>query len=267
MKSGKLLVVEVKAPGGEADCEAQALFLDRVRSAGGHAGVARSLDDALAIVEGRTVTARAPKLSLPRRRHDQGPALRAGKATIHQTPSRCNGHAIPGVHRGSHKTTGLITGMANARRGMGGNWRESLSLIYGGLPPALGNARSRSAARSPSRGLASAPGASSSSARTATTSSAPSRTCCAGTISRAGRLLFSWLLEHWLSWHPTLLAGRGGVGKSLLAQQLATALAIGRPLWEHLRQAGIGSLLGVRGRPRRDMAPAGPHLQGARHRI
>jgi hypothetical protein len=78
MKSGKLLVVEVKAPGGKLT-EAQALFLDRVRSAGGHAGVARSLDDALAIVEGRTVTARAPKLSLPRRRHDPGPALRAEK--------------------------------------------------------------------------------------------------------------------------------------------------------------------------------------------
>lgn len=42
---------------------------------------------------------------------------------------------------------------------------------------------------------------------------------------------FSWLLEHWLSWHPTLLAGRGGIGKSLLAQQIATGLAIGRPLW------------------------------------
>lgn len=42
---------------------------------------------------------------------------------------------------------------------------------------------------------------------------------------------FTWLLDHWLSWHPTLLAGRGGVGKSLLAQQVATALAIGRPLW------------------------------------
>lgn len=42
---------------------------------------------------------------------------------------------------------------------------------------------------------------------------------------------FDWLLDHWLSWHPTLLAGRGGIGKSLLAQQLATALAIGRPLF------------------------------------
>ena len=40
---------------------------------------------------------------------------------------------------------------------------------------------------------------------------------------------FNWLLDHWLSWHPTLLAGRGGIGKSLLAQQLGTALACGLP--------------------------------------
>lgn len=42
---------------------------------------------------------------------------------------------------------------------------------------------------------------------------------------------FAWILEHWLSWHPTLLSGRGGIGKSLLVQQIATGLAIGRPLW------------------------------------
>lgn len=42
---------------------------------------------------------------------------------------------------------------------------------------------------------------------------------------------FSWLLEHWLSWHPTLLAGRGGIGKSLLIQQIGTGLAVGKPLW------------------------------------
>ncbi len=42
---------------------------------------------------------------------------------------------------------------------------------------------------------------------------------------------FDWLLNHWLSWHPTLLAGRGGIGKSLLAQQLGTALACGLPTW------------------------------------
>lgn len=35
-----------------------------------------------------------------------------------------------------------------------------------------------------------------------------------------------WRLSHWLSVGPTLLAGRGGTGKSLVAQTLATALAI-----------------------------------------
>ena len=42
---------------------------------------------------------------------------------------------------------------------------------------------------------------------------------------------FDWLLDHWLSWHPTLLAGRGGIGKSLLVQQLGTALACGLATW------------------------------------
>ena len=42
---------------------------------------------------------------------------------------------------------------------------------------------------------------------------------------------FRWLLDHWLSWHPTLLAGRGGIGKSLLVQQVGTALACGLPTW------------------------------------
>lgn len=37
-----------------------------------------------------------------------------------------------------------------------------------------------------------------------------------------------WRLSHWLSIGPTLFAGRGGTGKSLVAQTLATALAIGK---------------------------------------
>ena len=36
---------------------------------------------------------------------------------------------------------------------------------------------------------------------------------------------FQWAIPHWLSMHPTLLAGRGGVGKSLLAQCMGSALA------------------------------------------
>lgn len=42
---------------------------------------------------------------------------------------------------------------------------------------------------------------------------------------------FEWIMEHWLSWHPTLLAGRGGIGKSLLIQQILTQLACGHPTW------------------------------------
>lgn len=42
---------------------------------------------------------------------------------------------------------------------------------------------------------------------------------------------FAWIMDHWLSWHPTLVAGRGGIGKSLLIQQLATSLACGLPTW------------------------------------
>lgn len=38
---------------------------------------------------------------------------------------------------------------------------------------------------------------------------------------------FVWWIQHWLSPHPTLLSGRGGVGKSLLALELAAALASG----------------------------------------
>lgn len=37
-----------------------------------------------------------------------------------------------------------------------------------------------------------------------------------------------WLVAHWLSHGPMLLAGKGGIGKTLLAQTLATALALGR---------------------------------------
>jgi RecA-family ATPase len=36
-----------------------------------------------------------------------------------------------------------------------------------------------------------------------------------------------WLIDHWIGFEPTLLAGRGGVGKSLLAQQIGTALSMG----------------------------------------
>lgn len=38
----------------------------------------------------------------------------------------------------------------------------------------------------------------------------------------------TWLIDHWLTYGITLLAGRGGIGKSLLAQTVGTALAIGK---------------------------------------
>jgi Bifunctional DNA primase/polymerase, N-terminal/AAA domain/Primase C terminal 2 (PriCT-2) len=39
----------------------------------------------------------------------------------------------------------------------------------------------------------------------------------------------TWLVNHWLTYGITLLAGRGGIGKSMIAQTVGTALVIGRP--------------------------------------
>ncbi len=39
----------------------------------------------------------------------------------------------------------------------------------------------------------------------------------------------TWLVNHWLTYGITLLAGRGGIGKSMIAQTVGTALALGRP--------------------------------------
>jgi RecA-family ATPase len=44
----------------------------------------------------------------------------------------------------------------------------------------------------------------------------------------------TWLIDHWLTYGITLLAGRGGIGKSLIAQTVGTALAIGRPFVDHI---------------------------------
>lgn len=44
-----------------------------------------------------------------------------------------------------------------------------------------------------------------------------------------------WIIPHWLpAGHITLLAGRGGIGKTLLAQHIATALALGHEYIEPL---------------------------------
>jgi len=39
---------------------------------------------------------------------------------------------------------------------------------------------------------------------------------------------FQWMVPGWLSAHPTLLSGKGGMGKSLAALQMAVALASGK---------------------------------------
>lgn len=44
-----------------------------------------------------------------------------------------------------------------------------------------------------------------------------------------------WVIPHWIpAGHLTLLAGRGGIGKTLLAQHLASAIALGRSYLEEI---------------------------------
>ena len=52
-EGGRFVAIEVKAPRGRVTDE-QAAFIELVRRSGGLAGVARSVDDARAILEGRT---------------------------------------------------------------------------------------------------------------------------------------------------------------------------------------------------------------------
>jgi AAA domain/Bifunctional DNA primase/polymerase, N-terminal/Primase C terminal 2 (PriCT-2) len=40
-----------------------------------------------------------------------------------------------------------------------------------------------------------------------------------------------WVIEHWMSDGPMLFSGRGGAGKSTVAQTLGTALSLGLPYW------------------------------------
>ncbi len=49
-----------------------------------------------------------------------------------------------------------------------------------------------------------------------------------------------WIIPHWIpAGHVTLLAGRGGVGKTLLAQHIGTALALGREYLEPLEACKV----------------------------
>jgi len=44
-----------------------------------------------------------------------------------------------------------------------------------------------------------------------------------------------WAISHWLGMgHVTLLAGKGGIGKTLIAQQVGSALALGRPFVDEI---------------------------------
>lgn len=47
----------------------------------------------------------------------------------------------------------------------------------------------------------------------------------------------TWRISHWLTSGPTLLAGRGGIGKTLIAQTIATALALGKRFLDDVHSA------------------------------
>jgi hypothetical protein len=47
----------------------------------------------------------------------------------------------------------------------------------------------------------------------------------------------TWRISHWLTSGPTLLAGSGGVGKTLIAQTIATALALGRSFIDEIHES------------------------------
>lgn len=49
----------------------------------------------------------------------------------------------------------------------------------------------------------------------------------------------AWRISHWLTTGPTLLAGTGGIGKTLLAQTIATAIALGRPFVDEIEEASV----------------------------
>jgi len=46
----------------------------------------------------------------------------------------------------------------------------------------------------------------------------------------------NWIISHWLTHGPTLLAGQGGIGKTLLAQMIGTAIAMGRPYIDEVKE-------------------------------
>jgi RecA-family ATPase len=54
-----------------------------------------------------------------------------------------------------------------------------------------------------------------------------------------------WIVPHWIpAEHPTLVAGRGGVGKTLIMQHVGTAVALGRQYLEPIQQRRVLMLAG-----------------------
>lgn len=49
-----------------------------------------------------------------------------------------------------------------------------------------------------------------------------------GEVKRTGKVPRRWAIGNWLSYDPTLFAGAGGIGKTLLAQQIGMSLALGK---------------------------------------
>lgn len=57
------------------------------------------------------------------------------------------------------------------------------------------------------------------------------------TLSSGQPPLREWKISHWLTAGPTLLAGQGGIGKTMLAQTIATALALGKRFIDDVHEA------------------------------
>lgn len=61
----------------------------------------------------------------------------------------------------------------------------------------------------------------------------PSRVMDFAILSRSSPPPRTWIIPQWLSAHPTLISGKGGVGKSLMALQLAYALTSQSQIFGH----------------------------------
>jgi len=67
----------------------------------------------------------------------------------------------------------------------------------------------------------------------------PRRPMLWGQLADKSPPLRKWRISHWLTTAPTLLAGAGGIGKTLLAQTTATALALGRRFLDDVHEQQV----------------------------